>query len=144
MNGLWISSFILTISVHFIVFITEVFLWSTPVVYERAITKIITPETVSVVDKMLTLKPLFINQGFYNLFLALGGIAGLIVYKLQNRLDLVIYICMYIVGAGIVLASTSTAYIGALVQGGPPALALVAIIMSAKRKITLQIVQTDA
>ncbi|WP_150307303.1 DUF1304 domain-containing protein [Planctomonas psychrotolerans] len=74
-------------------------------------------------------RPLAFNQGFYNLFLALGAGLGLILYFAGNvpaGLTLVLYTTAFMVLAAIILASTNRRMLGAaLIQGAPPLLGLV-------------------
>lgn len=63
------------------------------------------------------------NQGFYNLFLALGAIGGVI----AGNTAITLFSCACIVGAGFVLlASQRRLWRGALVQIVPAGIALVA------------------
>lgn len=63
------------------------------------------------------------NQGFYNLFLAAGVGAG----WFFDRPSVVVFACAAMLGAGLVLLATSPRMLrGALLQGLPPALALLA------------------
>ena len=73
------------------------------------------------------------NQGFYNLFLALGPAAGLIAhyagYTAVGR-ALVIYGCAFMAGCGIVLfVSNRKLWRGMLGQSGPPLAALIATLV---------------
>ena len=68
------------------------------------------------------------NQGFYNLFLALGTFAGLGLLAAGQReagMLLVVWNTLSMLAAAFVLAlSSPRMWRGALIQGGPPALAL--------------------
>ena len=77
------------------------------------------------------MRVLFLNQGFYNLFLAVGMFTGLglAVRGASDRAQaagraIVAYTCLVLVGAGLVLLLTTGKAAGALVQALPPALAL--------------------
>lgn len=112
---------------HVLVFIAEVFLWMQPGVYGVGIIRLGTSSTLSPYEQALVLKNVFINQGFYNLFLALGGIAGLVFHARGNRVvgnALIAYMCFFAIGAGLVLAFTTTAYVGAVLQAVPAGVAL--------------------
>lgn len=80
-------------------------------------------------DEADIVKPMAYNQGFYNLFLALGAGLGLILYFAGNvpaGLTLVLYTTAFMVLAAIILASTDRRFlIAALIQGVPPLLGLV-------------------
>src|SRR5262245_48459046 len=73
------------------------------------------------------------NQGFYNLFLAAGVFAGVI--SLHTGAPTVgrgvtLYCCAVMLGAGIVLLASGRRYLrAALVQAGPPLVALVAALV---------------
>ncbi|WP_434168836.1 DUF1304 domain-containing protein [Clavibacter michiganensis] len=79
--------------------------------------------------KALIIKPWAYNQGFYNLFLALGAGLGLILYFVGNApagLTLVLFTTACMVLASIIIASTGKKYlVPALIQGVPPLLGLV-------------------
>ena len=77
-----------------------------------------------------------LNVGFYNLFIACGLIVGVIAWMTGNEIGraLVIYLCLFAFLAGIVLFVSDrlalsrprgTGVSGALIQGGPPLIALV-------------------
>jgi putative membrane protein len=75
------------------------------------------------------------NQGFYNLFLALGTLAGVIGtfagWKPQGP-TLVIFGCLFMIGAALVLiGSRRSMWRGALIQGLLPALALIVAALAA-------------
>ena len=70
------------------------------------------------------------NQGFYNLFLAAGPIAGLIAYH-AGHVDvgraLVIYGCAFMAACGVVLyVSNRKLWRSMIGQSGPPLIALIA------------------
>ncbi len=72
---------------------------------------------------------------FWSLILAIAGIAGLVFLRRGDGTvgrTLVAYLCVAAVGAGIVLAFSTGAYVGAFLQAAPAALALV-VIFGARR-----------
>jgi putative membrane protein len=73
------------------------------------------------------------NQGFYNLFLALGPAAGLIAhYAGQESVGraLVIYGCAFMAACGVVLfISDRSLWRSMIGQSGPPLIALVAMLV---------------
>jgi putative membrane protein len=75
-------------------------------------------------------RPMAYNQGFYNLFLALGIVAGLVLVtngSVEAGRAVVVFACACMVGAGIVLITTSRAMLrAALLQLTAPLLAIVA------------------
>jgi putative membrane protein len=118
---------VLTFAIHILIFIGESLLWGEPVIIDKVLSKVDAPAGISPSDQAQILEVLFFNQGFYNLFVALGGIAGLVLYKygrIQEGLTLVCYTCLIAFGAGVVLAATTTAYPAAAIQGLPPLIAL--------------------
>ena len=70
------------------------------------------------------------NQGFYNLFLAAGPVAGLIAYHAGHESvgrAMVIYGCAFMAACGVVLfVSDRTLWRSMVGQSGPPLVALVA------------------
>ena len=134
MNLVTIIFTVVTVLVHVLVFVIESAFWLRPLVYERVLSKLNVPVDASYFEQAQILEVLFFNQGFYNLFVALGGVAGLLLYragKTQEGITLVCYVSLFALGASVVLASTTIAYPGAVMQGLPPLLALVGLYFSA-------------
>ena len=76
------------------------------------------------------IRPMAFNQGFYNLFLALEIVAGLIALGINSTVGftLLIAAALSISGAGIVLFySVKTSRRAAIIQATPPLLGLVLI-----------------
>jgi putative membrane protein len=75
-------------------------------------------------------RPMAFNQGFYNLFLALGILAGLGLVatgQVEAGRAVVLFACACMVGAGAVLLATNRRFlIGSLIQAVPPLVAIVA------------------
>jgi putative membrane protein len=73
------------------------------------------------------------NQGFYNLFLAAGPVAGLIDYHAGNvdvGRALVIYGCAFMAACGVVLfVSNRKLWRSMIGQSGPPLIALIATLV---------------
>jgi putative membrane protein len=81
-----------------------------------------------------TIKPMAYNQGFYNLFLAVEAALGVILLALS----LPVAITLMIVGAGsmvlaalVLLLSSKTIRRSALIQGVPPFVGLLFLLLSA-------------
>ena len=76
-------------------------------------------------------RPMAYNQGFYNLFLAVGAITGLVLYGAGEETvgtTAAVFACACMVGAGMVLISTDRRFVpAAAVQMVPPLIAIVLI-----------------
>jgi len=75
-------------------------------------------------------RPMAFNQGFYNLFLAIGIVAGLGLVA-TGRVDagraVVLFACACMVGAGVVLLATNRRFLAAAsIQALPPLVAILA------------------
>lgn len=108
--------------VHLGFFLLESVVWTNPRV--QRLFGIRRPEDGEV------LRPVMFNQGFYNLFLALGAGIGLVLYGTATTFEGGIAVAMFallsMLLAGLVLlASNRALWRGALVQAGPPLVALV-------------------
>lgn len=108
--------------IHVGFFVMESLLWRRPSVHR--IFGVADPEKAEVMAFAL------LNQGYYNLFLALGAIAG-VVYSsdilFRGRNELLVFTALFMIGAATVLYLADRRLIrGALLQGLPPLLALVA------------------
>ena len=82
-----------------------------------------TPEQIAAV------RPMAFNQGFYNLFLAIGIAGGLLLIATGNTVTgrpIVLFSCACMVGAGVVLVSSNRRFAaGATIQAVPPLIAIV-------------------
>ncbi|MFI6833288.1 DUF1304 domain-containing protein [Kribbella sp. NPDC050241] len=102
---------------HVAVFAMESLLFRKPSTYHRFLIK---DET-----EAATARPWAFNQGFYNLFLAIGAIGGLI-WGGDKGHAIALFSCACMAGAGIVLiASDRRMARAAATQAVPPILALV-------------------
>ncbi len=115
---------VFVIIVFFMFFILEAVFWTQPFVHNLLLDWFNNPpESLSYEVHALVLKKLFVNQDFYNLFFAIGGIAGL--YQLKRNgtagYALLLLVCFAAIGAGLVLAGTSNAYLLASLQAVPAA-----------------------
>lgn len=110
---------------HLYVFFLESVTWTTPRTW-----KIFGIASQADAD---TIKPMAFNQGFYNLFLALGAGVGLVllpVYFLAG-LGMILLAAGSMLLAGVVLfASSKRSRRAALLQGIPPLLGLAFILLS--------------
>jgi len=107
--------------VHVWFFVLESVLFERPTVFRRFGLR--SEEDAAIV------RPMAFNQGFYNLFLAAGIVAGLLMVAAGQReagRAVVLFACACMVGAGIVLLSTDRRFLtAAAIQAGPPLLAIV-------------------
>jgi putative membrane protein len=102
---------------HLAVFVMESLLFRRPSTYRRFLVK---GEAEAAV-----VRPWAFNQGFYNLFLALGALGGLIAGGDKGH-AIALFSCACMAGAGIVLiASDRRMMQAAASQAGPPIVALV-------------------
>ncbi|GIG53297.1 DUF1304 domain-containing protein [Demequina activiva] len=73
--------------------------------------------------------PVFVNLGFYNLFLGLGAITGAAMLLASGAMALALFASLFMVGAAAVLVATSRRlWRGALVQGLLPAVAVILLL----------------
>ena len=110
---------------HVLFFILESVTFSQPRVAARF--GLTTPEQIAAV------RPMAFNQGFYNLFLALGIVGGLVLVA-SGSADagraIVLFACASMVGAGLVLLSTNRRFVrSAAIQAVPPLVAIVAALV---------------
>jgi len=110
--------------VHVVIFCMESLWWTTPSVRARFRQS----EEHAQVTRLLAF-----NQGFYNLFLAIGTFAGLaLTLGGEARTGLIIagWSCISMLGAGIVLAASAPGMRrGAVIQGAAPALFLLLLVV---------------
>ena len=112
---------------HTIVFVVETFFWMQPAVHQFALRRLTEQANLSSYDQALVLKTVFVNLGFYNLFLAIAGTIGLAIFARGHASAgraLMGYACFSAAGAGIVLLVSTHAYIAAFLQAAPAAAAL--------------------
>jgi putative membrane protein len=113
---------LLAAAIHVWFFVLESIVFARPTVAARFGLK--TPEQIAMV------RPMAFNQGFYNLFLAVGIVAGIAQIAAGATVagrSIVLFACLCMVWAGIVLLVTSPRLRqAALVQLGPPLVAIVA------------------
>jgi putative membrane protein len=116
----------LAAALHVGIFIMESVAWTRPAIWKR----------FGVADQAAaeTTKPLAYNQGFYNLFLAIGAIIGVVLFAAGLTgagLALVILSLGSMLAASIVLLTTGRGYIrAALTQGILPLAGLVLILLA--------------
>lgn len=119
-------------------FILEAIFWVQPFVYTLLLGWFNNPPaSLGYEMHALVLKKLFVNQGFYNLFFAIGGIAGLnqLNKSLPAGYALLLLVCFAAFGAGVVLAITSNAYLLAFLQAAPAGLAFIKLYPAYKSSV---------
>ena len=110
---------------HVLFFVLESVLFTRPEVAARF--RLTSPEAIAAV------RPMAFNQGFYNLFLALGVVGGLLLVA-SGSTDpgraIALFACACMTGAGVVLFATSRAFTqSAAIQALPPATAIIAAML---------------
>lgn len=115
---MWLAG-ILAGAIHILIFCMESLWWSTPNVRQRF---------RQLPEQAQATKLFAFNQGFYNLFLAVGVFAGLALVLAGHAvsgLTLATWSCLSMLGAAIVLAASAPQMQrGAIIQGAPPLLFL--------------------
>ena len=102
---------------HVAIFVMESLLFRKPSTYQRFLVK---DEA-----EMNAARPWAFNQGFYNLFLGLGALGGLIAGGDEGH-AIALFSCACMAGAGIVLVASDRRMVqAAATQALPPFLALV-------------------
>ncbi len=106
-------------------FYLESIVWSRPTVWARF-------RVASQADAEV-IRPMALNQGFYNLFLGLGIIAGLVLIatgQVTAGTAIVLFACSCMVLAGVVLLATDRRFLSAAaMQAVPPLIAIVLTIV---------------
>jgi putative membrane protein len=118
---------ILAAGIHVYIFALESLLWSRPS----------TRATFGVRDEhdAEVLRPMAYNQGFYNLFLALGVVVGLLLIATGSRVDAGVGVVLFglasMLLAAIVLVTSNRRMLrAALVQGVAPALGAILLVLA--------------
>ncbi|WP_223635640.1 DUF1304 domain-containing protein [Corallococcus sp. EGB] len=110
--------------IHVLFFVLESILFSRPKVWRRFGLK-----SQADADVM---KSMALNQGFYNLFLALGVLVGVVLVHTQavvSGVAAVVFGCACMLLAAVVLVSNNRKFLRAsLIQGVLPALALLLVV----------------
>jgi len=119
---------------HIWFFVMESVLWRRPAVWVRF--RIRSQADADLIAQMA------LNQGFYNLFLALGALGGVWLARTSGDGSvgqaIALFACACMVGAGVVLVLTDRRFLpAALLQAVPPAVAiLTAVLFAASLEIT--------
>lgn len=118
---------LLGVAVHLMIFVLESVLWSRPAVW-RAF-------GLRSQEQAEIIKPMAFNQGFYNLFLAIGAGAGLLMLGsapwAQGGIVLTIFSAGSMLAAALVLIISSPKLArAAIVQGAAPAAGIVLLVLA--------------
>lgn len=114
----------LAVLFHIYVFILESLTWRKPKTWKVF--------GISSQDHANIIAPMALNQGFYNLFLAIGAGVGLVMLAINSviALTLLAFASLSMAGAGIVLFfSVKTSRRAAIIQAGPPLLGIVLLLI---------------
>jgi putative membrane protein len=109
---------------HVYVFKLESFTWRKPKTWKTF--------GISSQERADIIAPMALNQGFYNLFLAIGSGAGLVMLGFNSviALTLISFSALSMTGAGMVLFfSVKTSRRAAIIQAGPPLLGLIFLLV---------------
>jgi putative membrane protein len=116
----------LAAALHIGIFIMESVSWTRPSIWKRF--GVASQEAADIT------RPMAYNQGFYNLFLAIGAIIGLILYGVGMHpagLALILFTMASMVAAAVVLVTTGRGYLRpALIQGSLPLIGFVLMLLS--------------
>jgi putative membrane protein len=119
-TAMWVAAALAGL-IHVLFFCMESLWWTRPAVYRRF---------RSTEAEALVTRSLAFNQGFYNLFLAVGALGGLGLVATGRGgagMILIAWSCACMLGAAVVLAASSPQMIrGAAIQGLPPLVFLAA------------------
>jgi putative membrane protein len=114
---------VLAALMHVLFFLQESVWWMRPAVHRKTFGLDL--------EQARTVRLFAYNQGFYNLFLAAGAAGGLAATLLGHGVagrPVLAFACASMAGAALVLVSSKrTFWLGALLQGMPPAIALAAL-----------------
>jgi putative membrane protein len=113
--------------IHVAIFVLESVIWSRPATWKRFGVR-------SQADADV-LQPMAYNQGFYNIFLALGAVVGILMIGSedvrQSGIALTIFSLLSMVLASIVLVSSNPRLVrAAMLQGLAPLLGIVFLVLS--------------
>jgi putative membrane protein len=113
--------------IHLVIFCFESVLWSRPKVWRRF--------GITSDEDARTIQPMAFNQGFYNVFLAIGTGVGLVLTATENfhqaGVALTLFALISMLLASIVLISSSPKLArAAITQGAAPLLGVVFLLLS--------------
>ncbi len=125
MSSIGQAAALVAAAVHVLFFVMESVRFTEPATYHRFF-------VASQADAE-TLKPFAFNQGFYNLFLAIGAVAGVVALNgghAEAGRALILLACGSMAAAGIVLVAHDRRFArAALIQAVPPLVAIVGVLL---------------
>jgi putative membrane protein len=113
--------------IHVFIFVLESVLWNRPATWKRF--------GLKTQDEADTLRPMAFNQGFYNLFLALGAFAGIVmlavgaVHPAGAALSIFVLLSMLLASIVLLFSNPKLAR-AALTQGAAPLIGLIFLIVA--------------
>lgn len=112
---------------HIYIWVSESIRWMNPAVHSRF--------GVPDLEKAEILRLVFFNQGFYNLFLALGALFGVFFFeRYASAKPVMVFTMLSILGAGLVLLySNPPMAVSAIIQGGPPLISLLLLVAGSRK-----------
>jgi len=113
---------------HIVIFTLESVSWSKPEVWKRF--------GVKSADEAAILKPMAFNQGFYNLFLGIGALAGFTLIVQGGARDVGIALSLFatasmLLAAVVLISSNPKLARAAVTQGAAPLVAVIFLILGA-------------
>ena len=113
--------------IHVVIFVLESVLWSRPATWKRF--------GLRSQDEADIVRPMAYNQGFYNVFLALGAGAGLVMIAYANvqaeGIALSIFVLLSMLLASVVLITSNPKLARAAVtQGAAPLIGLIFLVLA--------------
>jgi putative membrane protein len=125
MNAVTQVFVVITGLVHLFAWLMESILWKRPAVQRMFLAD---------ADSSPGVRLWAFNQGFYNLFMAIGAIGGVVAYHAGHQAEgraVSLFVCASMLAAGVVLwVSDRRLWRGAVGQGFAPLIALVAAALS--------------
>ncbi|MCE9598841.1 MAG: DUF1304 domain-containing protein [Spirochaetia bacterium] len=107
---------------HIWIFVMESVLWLRPAIHRRF--------GITDIKQAELMKNVFYNQGFYNLFLAIGALYGAICFNTHPMFAPAIMVFACLCGAGLaLLSSRRTMARAAIIQGLPPLIAVICFVL---------------
>ncbi|MBP3035596.1 DUF1304 domain-containing protein [Arthrobacter sp. zg-ZUI100] len=118
---------VIAAAIHLYIFVLESLRWTAPTT--MAVFRVATPQEAAATQALAY------NQGFYNLFLGVGALLGVVLLTAGSRvagLTLISFASASMVLAALVLVISNRAMIRpALIQGGPALICLVFTVLGA-------------